>query len=156
MRDAAFVAELKEWIRFDGDHAARTGDGLFAASSGNPTLPPWLGRRMFDLAFSEKAENDKYMRHLRSSAGVAVFVSEGDGPAQWVEAGRAFQRFALQATALGVRTAHLNQPVEVASMRPSFARALGLGGGRPDLVVRFGRGAGMPRSLRRPLESVLA
>ena len=36
-----------------------------------------------------------------------------------------------------------------------FARSLGIGGGRPDLVIRFGRGPEMPRSLRRPLESVL-
>ena len=59
------------------------------------------------------------------------------------------------ATAIGVRTAHLNQPVELASLRPAFARFLGISGGRPDLVIRFGRGREMPRSLRRPLESVL-
>jgi len=49
----------------------------------------------------------------------------------------------------------VNQPVEEASVRPDFARALGLGGGRPDLVVRFGRGPAMPRSLRRQVESVM-
>lgn len=156
MRDPAFVAELKAWIRFDGAHAARTGDGLFAGSSGNPSLPPWLGRRMFDIAFSEGAENDKYARHVRSCAGIAVFVSEQDDWRHWVQAGRAFQRFALQATALGIRTAHLNQPVEVARLRAPFASALGLGPGRPDLVVRFGRGPEMPRSLRRPLAAALS
>ncbi len=35
------------------------------------------------------------------------------------------------------------------------ALAHGLKGQRPDLVVRFGRGALLPRSLRRPIESVL-
>ncbi|WP_018953220.1 hypothetical protein [Thioalkalivibrio sulfidiphilus] len=73
----------------------------------------------------------------------------------WVEAGRAFERFALQATALGVRTAHLNQPVEVPSLRPAFAGLVGAAGARPDLVIRFGRGPEMPRSVRRPLEAVL-
>jgi hypothetical protein len=155
MRDPAWVAELKQWVRYNGAHAARTGDGLFGASSGNPSLPGWLGSRMFDLFFSEQAENDKYARHVRSSAGVAVFVSSRDDKRHWVEAGRAFQRFALQATVLGVRTAHLNQPVEVAVLRPQFERSLGIAGGRVDLVVRFGRGPEMPRSLRRPLQDVL-
>lgn len=155
MRDPAFVRELKAWIRFNGAQAVRHGDGLFARSSGNPSLPAWLGSQLFDAFFTEKAENDKYARHVRSSAGIAVFVSELDDKAHWVEVGRAFERFALQATAIGVRNAHLNQPVEVASLRPQFARSVGIMSGRPDLVVRFGRGPAMPRSLRRPLETVL-
>ena len=155
MRDPAFVAELKQWIRFSYAQAVRNRDGLSSATSGNPSVPPWLGRRVFDLVFTEAAENDKYARHLRSSAGVAVFVSEADDKAHWVEAGRDFQRFALQATALGIRTAHLNQPVEVPALRAELARTLGIASGRPDLVVRFGRGPELPRSLRRPVEAVL-
>lgn len=155
MRDPAFVRELKVWLRFSGGHAAKSGDGLFSGSSGNPTVPDWLGRLMFDFFFTEKAENDKYARHVRSSAGIAVFVSDVDDKAHWIEAGRAFERFALQATALGVRNAHLNQPVEVATLRQQFTQSLGITGGRPDLVVRFGRGPEMPRSLRRPVEAVL-
>jgi hypothetical protein len=61
----------------------------------------------------------------------------------------------LQATALGVRNAFVNQPVEVGSIRPQFASALGLGSSRPDLVVRFGRGPAMPLSMRRPVEAVM-
>jgi len=155
MRDPAFVRELKQWIRFDGGQAVRLGDGLFAGSSGNPSAPSWLGGLLFDLFFTEDAENDKYARHVRSSAGIAVFVSEHDDKRHWIEVGRAFQRFALQATAMEVRTAHLNQPVEVALLRPQFARSLGLSSGRPDLVIRFGRGPEMPRSLRRPLAAVI-
>lgn len=78
LRNPAFVAGLKQWVRYDGAHAARTGDGLYAAASGNPTLPEWLGRRMFDIAVSERSENAKYVQHVRSSAGIAVFVSERD------------------------------------------------------------------------------
>lgn len=155
MRDAAFVQELKDWVRFNGAHAVRTGDGLFSGSSGNPSVPVWLGKRMFDLFFTEDAENDKYARHVRTAAGIAVFVSERDDKTSWIEVGRAFERFALQATLLDIRHAHLNQPVEVPSIRPAFAGFLGLTGGRPDLVVRFGRGPLMPRSLRRPIETVL-
>lgn len=155
LADPRFVAELKAWIRFDGREAASTGDGLFAASSGNPTLPRWLGARLFDRFLNADTENEKYARQVRSSAGLAVFVSEHDDTAHWVRAGQAFQRFALHATAMDVRTAHLNQAVEVPAMRAQLSNFLGLTGGRPDLVVRFGRGPEMPRSLRRPLEQVL-
>lgn len=93
---------------------------------------------------------------MRSSAGIAVFVSEGENPEQWIEVGRCYERFALQCTALGIRNAMLNQPVEVAALRPQFGAFLGIGERRPDLVVRFGRGSGLPQSLRRPVEAVLA
>ncbi len=155
IRDPAFVRELKDWLRFNGGQAARLGDGLYSVSSGNPAVPSWLGDLMFDFFFTEKTENDKYARHIRSSAGIAVFVSDREDKSHWVEVGRAFQRFALQATAMDVRTAHLNQPVEVASLRPEFAKSIGITSGRPDLVIRFGRGPELPRSLRRPIEAVL-
>jgi hypothetical protein len=155
MNDPAFVAELKTWIRFGGDEAVMHGDGLFGKSSGNPVLPRWLGSRLFDLVFTTKSENEKYAKHVRSSAGIAVFVSEANDKAHWVEAGRCYERFALQAAALGVRNAFLNQPVEVSTLRPQFANYLGIDGRRPDLVVRFGRGPELPRSLRRPLEAVI-
>ncbi|MCM5570096.1 Tat pathway signal protein [Burkholderiaceae bacterium FT117] len=156
MRDPDFVRELERWIRFGDAEAIARSDGLFSRSSGNPAAPRWLGRRLFRIFFREKTENDKYARQLRSSAGVAVFSTESSDPGHWVEAGRAFERFALQATALGVRTAHLNQPVEVAQVRAQFSAHLGVAGGRPDLVIRFGRGPEMPRSLRRPVDAVLA
>jgi len=156
MGDPAFVAELKAWIRFSSDEALRTGDGLFAGASGNPALPRWLGSRAMALFFTPKSENERYTRQIRNSAGIAVFVSERDDRAHWVEAGRCYERFALQATALGIRNAFLNQPVEVGALRPQFATWLGLKAGeRPDLVVRFGRGPAMPLSMRRPLQSVL-
>lgn len=157
MQDPAFMRELKDWLRFGADEAIRTGDGLSAALSGNPSMPRWLGRPMMDLFFTPKSENERYTRQIRNAAGIAVFISEVNDKPHWVEAGRCYERFALQATALGIRNAMLNQPVEVAAIRQQFAAWLGLSpnGPRPDLVVRFGRGPTMPMSLRRPVESVL-
>ena len=155
MADPAFVKELKTWIRFNGAEAVRTGDGLYSAASGNPSIPTWVGDLAFGWFFTPKGENDKYARQIRSSAGIAVFVGQAADKAHWVEVGRCYERFALQATALGIRNAFLNQPVEVASVRPLFAAAVGLAGQRPDLVVRFGRGPTLPRSLRRPVAAVL-
>lgn len=155
LNDPAFVRELKEWIRFGSNEAERTGDGLFAGALGTPAMPRWLGSRMMDLFFTPKSENERCARQVRSSAGIAVFVSDFSDKAHWVEAGRCYERFALQSTALGIRNAFLNQPVEVGAIRPQFASALGLGDWRPDLVVRFGRGPTMPLSMRRPVQAVL-
>jgi hypothetical protein len=155
MNDQAFVEELKKWIRFSGDEAVRTGDGLYAACSGNPPSPTWLGSLLFGLFFTAKSENDKYARQVRSSAGIAIFVSDTPGLAQWMEVGRCYERFALQSAALDIRNGMLNQPVEVPTLRPRFSGFLGIGTRRPDLVVRFGRGPKLPSSLRRPVEAVL-
>jgi hypothetical protein len=153
--DAAFVAELRDWIRFTPDQALLTRDGLFSATSGNPVAPAWLAERLFGLLFTKEAENDKYRDHIRSSAGVAVFIGTREDPEHWIKVGQSFQRFALQATALGIRNAHINQPVEVPALRAEFARWLGLPDRRPDLVVRFGRGPVLPMSIRRIPEQVI-
>ena len=75
--------------------------------------------------------------------------------AHWVEVGRCYERFSLQSTALGIRNAMVNQPVEVSALRPQLTAYLGVGSQRPDLVVRFGRGPKMPQSLRRPVHEIL-
>jgi hypothetical protein len=153
--DPAFAAELRGWIRFSAGSALAHRDGLYSACSGNPALPDFLGRRLFGLVFTPAAENARYARQVRSSSGLAVIVSDRDDPAHWVQAGRSYQRFALQATRLGIRHAHLNQPLEVAAVRPRLQSLLRLCGRRPDLLLRFGHAPPMPRSLRRPVEAVL-
>ncbi|RST83096.1 Tat pathway signal protein [Aquibium carbonis] len=156
MQDEAFVAELRQWLRFNDGQALDTRDGLYAGASGNPTLPGWLANLVFPLVFRTGSENDKYARQIRSSSGMAVFVSAQDDRAHWVKAGRAYQRFALKATALGIANAFVNQPVEVPALRAEFARWLDLEGGeRPDLVVRFGYAPPLPMSLRRPVDEVV-
>lgn len=155
MDDPAFVAELRQWLRFSPDRAIATGDGLFSACSGNPVVPEWMGGHVFSAFFTKNSENDKYRDHVRSSAGIAVFSGDRADPRHWIKVGRSFQRFALQATLLGVRTAHLNQPVEVPSVRHEFARWLGAPDARPDLVVRFGYAPALPMSMRRPVGQLI-
>ncbi len=155
MDDPAFVAELRDWLRFSPGNAITKGDGLFSPCSGNPAMPEWIGARLFETFFTKDSENAKYRDHIQSSAGVAVFIGDQADPTHWIRVGRSFERFALQATALGIRNAHINQPIEVPSIRPEFANWLGMPDVRPDLVVRFGRAPVLPMSLRRPVEDVI-
>lgn len=153
--DPRWAEELKSWIRFNARDAMRTGDGLYGPVMGSPDVPRWLGTLFMRLAFSAEHQNRKDITNIRSSAAIAVFFSDTDDKPHWIEAGRCYERLALQAAALQLRTAFINQPVEVSVLRPQFAASLGIGNCRPDLVVRIGRGPEMPRSLRRPLEQVL-
>jgi nitroreductase len=155
MADPAFTRELKSWLRFNPRQASDSGDGLFSVLSGNPSGPSWAGPTMVDWFFKAASENEKYRKQMDSSAGVAIFVSAAGNPENWILAGRASQRFALQATALGLKHAFVNQPVEVASIRPDLAALIGLPGRRPDLVMRFGYAAALPFSPRRPVDAVL-
>jgi hypothetical protein len=153
--DPAWAHELKSWIRFSPKDAVRSGDGLYGPAMGNPAVPRWLGSLAMKGTFSAKNQNKKDHRHIQSSSAIAVIYSEVDDIPHWIEAGRCYQRLALQAAALGLRTAFINQPVEVAKLRPEFAHAIGIGDCRPDFIVRIGHGPEMPRSLRRPVEDVL-
>lgn len=155
IEDAAFVAELRDWIRFNKTEAAQLRDGLFTGATGNPEMPGWLGRRLFSTVFTADAENARIVRQVNSSAALIVLTADEATPSGWVEAGRASQRLQLEATVLGLKTAFLNQPVEVAALRPELAALLGEPGRRPDLVLRVGRGPVAPRMLRRPVEAMV-
>jgi hypothetical protein len=156
LRDPRWRAELVSWIRFNEREARRSLDGLWSRTSGNPEMPRVLSRLLLPLVLTPRSQNRKDVPWITNSAGVLVFVSDVDDVAHWVEAGRCYERFALQATALGIRNAFINPPVEVGALRPQFAAWLGIGSKRPDLVVRLGYGPEMPRSLRRPVAEVLA
>jgi hypothetical protein len=153
--DPAFVAELTQWLRFSPARALQTGDGLFSVASGNPALPEWLGPWLFKRVFTEKAETAKYAAQIATSAGIAVFAGAAADPEHWVQVGRSCQRFSLQATALGLKCAYVNQPVEVPALRADLAALVDLPGRRPDIVMRFGRAAALPFSARRPVDTVM-
>ena len=155
LADQAFRDELVSWIRFNPREAIRTGDGLSGRTSGHPALPTWLAKRLIGLVLTPRGQADTDARNIRSSAGVAVFVSCQDDKATWVEVGRAYERFALQAAALDVRNAFINQPVEVRPLRTQFESWLGLDGEHAQLMVRFGHGPAAPLSLRRPVDDVI-
>lgn len=155
LTDRAFRKELVAWIRFNLVEAMRKGDGLAGRISGQPALPTWLAKLIIGLVLTPKGQAETDATKIRSSAGVAVFVSSHDDKAAWVEVGRAYERFALQATALNIRTAFINQPIEVRELRSQFESWLKLEGEHALLMVRFGHGPAAPFSLRRPIDDVL-
>ncbi len=152
--DRAFVDELIHWLRFNRRAAVAARDGLYSRCSGNPEVPGWLGR-MFVAGTKPQQQADADATRLASSAGALVIASTGDSKSAWVRVGQVYERLALHMTALDIKSAFLNQPIEVAALRGQFGSALGLAEAHPQLLLRFGYAPDLPRSLRRPVEQVL-
>jgi hypothetical protein len=152
--DTAFVDELIEWLRFNKKDALAAMDGLYSVCSGNPEVPGWLGR-MFVAGTKPGQQADVDAKKLHSSSAAVVIASETEDKSAWVRTGQVYERLALQTTALGIKSAFLNQPIEVSELRSQFQSALGLGISLPQLLMRFGYADALPRSLRRPVDQVL-
>jgi len=151
----SFSSGFPPLMRFTYREALATRDGMFVKPAGLPVLPEAVGRFIFSRPAFLEAFMRTFERQARSSAGIAVFVSERNDRPHWVAAGRCCQRFCLQATALGIRSAFVNPQLDLPDVRGQLASYLGIGRRRPDLVLRFGYGRELPRSLRRPVEQVI-
>jgi hypothetical protein len=152
--DKGFLDELVSWLRFNKKEALASLDGLYTRASGNPEVPRWLGR-MFVGGTKPQQQADMDAAKLRSSSGAVVVASESDDKDAWVRTGQVYERLALRMTSLDIKSAFLNQPIEVADLRTQFQTAMGLGSSLPQLLVRFGHAEAMPRSLRRPVDEVI-
>ena len=153
--DKAFQRELMHWLRFNKREALASLDGLYTGCTGNPEVPRWLGQ-MVVSGTRPQQQADTDGRKLRSSAGAFVVASDSEGKTAWVRTGQVYERVALKMTSMNIRSAFLNQPIEVPDVRAQFQSAMRLGSALPQLLVRFGYADPMPRSLRRPVEQVLA
>jgi hypothetical protein len=152
--DKAFLDELIYWLRFNKKEALTLLDGLYTPCSGNPEVPRWIGQ-MFVAGTKPQQQADIDAKKLRSSSGAVVIASESDDKVTWVRVGQVYERMALKMTSLNIKSAFLNQPIEVATLRSQFQSALELGASLPQLLVRYGYAHPMPRSLRRPVEEVI-
>ena len=153
--DVAFLTERKKWLRFNERDALHRRDGVYVRCAVGRALPRWLGAPLFDLLAGGAADRDEYVRRARSSGGFAVLVGAGRDPRHWVAVGRACERFLLNATALNMRTALINEPIAARAARIELASCLDLQSHTPDVLIRFGYGPASMRSLRRPLERVM-
>jgi hypothetical protein len=152
--DRPFLNELIHWLRFNKKEALASPDGLYSLCTGNPSAPRWLGQ-LFVTGAKPQDVAEADVKKLQSSAGALVITSASESKSNWVRTGQVYQRLALTMTSFNIKSAFLNQPLEVESMRSQLRTSLGLGPAYPQLLVRFGNANPMPRSLRRPVEQVL-
>ncbi|MER6902005.1 nitroreductase family protein, partial [Amycolatopsis sp. NPDC000740] len=139
-QDPAFRSE---WQRWTGRGRNRR-DGVPYAAGGAVTADDtWVLR---DYGGGSRAPG--------AAPLVVVVGTFADLAIDRLRAGQAMQRVLLTATARGIDASFISQPVEVPSIRARLRDLLG-GGLWPQIVLRLGYGAPVPRTPRRALEDVL-
>jgi len=150
-----FVNELVSWIRFSKSDAEKKRDGIRSAVMGAPSIPQWFGKLIMKFNSGEKEAN-KCEDAIGNSSGLVLFISEDNSKQNWINVGRSFERFALKATQLGIKHAHLNMPCEEFEVRERLQKHLGLSKEQQTLLLlRIGYSDPMPESLRRNVEEVI-
>jgi hypothetical protein len=149
--DRRFRRELAAWIH---SNRSRARDGMPGFAMGGDALSSAIGPtilRTFDVG-EGRAARDRQL--AEGSPLLCAVVTNEDKPRAWLEAGRALSRTLLRATASGLGTSFLNQPIEVPELRTRMHEATGCDG-MPQILLRLGYGPKVPHSPRRPLEEVL-
>lgn len=149
--DRRFRRELAAWIH---SNRARSRDGVpgYAFGWGDlMSLASPIVMRTFDVGGGRAAQD----RQLAEGSPVLVVLgTDADTPVAWLAAGQALGRVLLRARAEGIDASYLNQPIEVAELRPRLRdtiRASGL----PQLLFRMGYGTEVRPTPRRPVDHVL-
>jgi nitroreductase len=137
--------ELAAWM-----HPRRRGDGLTLPALAIPVAQVVV--RTFDMGHGVAAKD----RQLADESPVlAVLTTVGDSPRDWLVAGQALQRLLLLGVQLGLQASYLNQPAQVATLRPKLQQLTGRPG-YAQLLLRIGAPKGtLPAAPRRPLADVL-
>jgi nitroreductase len=142
--DRRWRRELAAWM-----HPSRADDGLPVERFGGAVR--FVVSR-FNVGGSTAGKDEVFALH---APALGVLSTPGDERGDWMAAGQALERVLLTAAAAGVQAGYLNQPCQVAALRPRL-RELAGGEGEPQLVLRLGHSPGEPpRHRRRPVSDVL-
>lgn len=146
--DPGYQTELALWTG-RGHHD----DGIPAGNLLAPVGRPWRGSRRFtpgDILLPIGTAPDH--------ATVLVLSTSEDDPQSWLAAGRALGAVLLEATALGMASCCVSQPLELASSRRRIEHEVLDGRSRPQILLRVGwaqQGLPLPPTPRRPLSEVV-
>jgi nitroreductase len=145
-RDPDYYVELAGW----------TADGRRRADGVPPeTFGPWSALEVIplrDFGFFRPVPR-RVTTEYESEPTIALLYSRGDDREQWVRSGQALERTLLTASARGLASTLMTQPIEIPRLRELLA--ISATGAVAQVVLRFGYGPPSPPSPRRALSSVL-
>ncbi len=142
--DPRWRRELAAWM-----HPRRRGDGLTIPALAAPLAQVVV--RTFDLGGGVGAKDRQL---AQASPLLAVLGTDSDDPLELLRAGQALQRVLLVACQDGLQASYLNQPIQVAALRPELGKLVE--GDFPQILMRLGYPSDeLPPSPRRALEDVL-
>jgi len=143
--DPAWRRELANWM-----HPRSQGDGLTVPGVVAPVARAVV--RMFNMGKSVGAKDHQL---ADESPVLAVLGTEGDSGADWLTAGQGLQKVLLVAHTHGLQASYLNQPIQVASLRPKLQKLLKQDA-FPQILLRLGFPEQDTNAApRRPLDDVI-
>ncbi|WP_404419284.1 Acg family FMN-binding oxidoreductase [Marinospirillum sp.] len=119
--------ELAAWM-----HPRRSGDGLTVPGVIAPIAQMVV--RTFDMG---KRIGAKDRQLADESPVLAVLGTSGDHLADWLVAGQALEKVLLSAHSQGLQASYLNQPIQVAPLRPKLQNLMSKSG-FPQILLRLG------------------
>lgn len=147
--DADYLAELTAW---SGRHGSVAGVPARNATEPDPAAP--IPARVFAgpaLRQSDAPSNE-------DNAVVVVLGTEDDDALAWLRAGEATSLVLLSATAMGLATCPVTEPLELADTRASVRDDVFGASGHPQMIVRIGwapvDAEPVPATPRRPVQDV--
>ena len=144
LADPAYRAELARWVG-----GTRDRDGIPDSSVGPRSPGPSAPVREFTPGRPGPAGYAWFEEHPQ----LAVLSTRFGDRAHWLLAGQALQRVLLTATARGIATCPLTQPLETAGAW--LVRDPRSGREEPQMILRLGYGLPVPPTPRRPVPEVL-
>lgn len=144
-QNEAWRDELAHWL-----HAGGKGDGLSVPGLVAPLVRGVV--RHFDMGRSQAWQDDL----LASGSPLILLLStRNDSRDAWLRAGQALQRVLLEAQRHGLQASYLNQPIQVAELRPRLERLIGIGG-HAQILLRLGYPQEtLPATPRRIVQEVI-
>jgi nitroreductase len=146
--DPARRAERELWI---GDPALSRRDGIPPAALGPRAQSDRLAGRDFG-----RVQHDPHrpIEPPEPHPTIAVLATTTDGPADWLIAGQALERFLLLATTYDLSTSFLNAVLEYPELRDLVGDPRGPRR-KFQMIMRVGHGRPSVQSPRRPVAEVL-
>lgn len=155
MDDTGFVEELKSWMRFNKKHSLKKMDGLSYNVFGAPNLPMFISKPAMGSYLNSKKQNKGDIKKIDSSSHFVILASKDNTITEWILLGRYMERFLLKTTAVGIAHTYMNQPCEVAELRPKLREVLAINKQHPQIVLRLGYAKQAAYSKRKNIEEVL-
>jgi hypothetical protein len=144
-RTAAYRAELAAWTVGDG----RRDDGVPASAFGRWSLMEILPLR--DFAVGRPVV--RRVARFEAEPTIAVLSGFGDEAADWVRAGMALELVLLEATASGLATSLMTQPLDIPELRDLLTGRAPLD--VPHAILRLGFGPPGAPTPRRAVQDVI-
>ncbi len=148
--DKRFRREVAAWVH---PNRSASHDGIPGSAKGLGNLVSLAGPsiiRTFDMGAGRAAHNQEI---ALGSPALALLQTDADDPPAWLAAGQALARVLLRARVEDVWASFLNQPIEVAELRPRLCELAGKTG-YPQLLLRLGFGQPVSPTPRRAVDEV--